>query len=497
MRARGAFLKRLVACLIVLSLLPAIMGFSGTVWAEEPGEWPQEPLEPVFEGEITEETILPAASQEPPSDDLPEPSESLGEYAEDPGQTESDAADAKQEPTDDALETQEVFEEISEPSSEETDSETIPEEEEAFYQDAELDGLCVSVAADPGTFPPDTLLTVQKSRDETIAEAAGAVLGFETGDCLFLRHSIVCIFGPEPNGDAWVSLRDAGYSALREQYSDAASSTFVLRICEPAPDVDTGMYGIEPVESMRDGDVLSFPLTGMGCYVLLTVIQLPGAEGSESAGEPVSETDEEPTAEPAREVPEGATTAEEAESAGEPVSETAEEPVTELIGEVQEETATDEEENDTEEVSEIEIGILACIYAPDGYVMLSVNTIPEEGMEWRFDGKPLFITSNGQYRLLVSEQFAVEEFLTSDGLAQLSAAPETELNQIPLGDVSMDGVVNISDANIVYQLILEGPSYYGEEQLSLYQRILADMNEDLQYTIEDLDLIMNYINGVK
>ena len=68
------------------------------------------------------------------------------------------------------------------------------------------------------------------------------------------------------------------------------------------------------------------------------------------------------------------------------------------------------------------------------------------------------------------------------------------------GDINDDGVLNIADANVVYQMVLNGGGYY-DSQLDDAARLEADMykttnGQDGRASIADVNKIVNMINGV-
>ena len=69
------------------------------------------------------------------------------------------------------------------------------------------------------------------------------------------------------------------------------------------------------------------------------------------------------------------------------------------------------------------------------------------------------------------------------------------------GDINGDGVVNIADANAIFQMVVATGSYYSFDQLSILARLRADMNtntegqvEEYRASLEDVNAILNIIN---
>lgn len=97
----------------------------------------------------------------------------------------------------------------------------------------------------------------------------------------------------------------------------------------------------------------------------------------------------------------------------------------------------------------------------------------------------------------IPSSYAADKTLTPAGSELLTRIPGTAPTIETNGDVNQDGEVNIADANIIYQLIIEGAAYYSIEQFTLYQRMLTDIDGNMMVTIEDLDAIINRICGAR
>ena len=458
---------------VVSCLLFFLSGILLTAWAEVPVE-ESTPAEPVEEGapieNYTEEEILflPAEEDYAEPEELP-PEEATVPYSE-------DAASA--------------------PEEENGGDSEADEDLDPFFQFVQTDTLYLEITADMGVFAPGTSLCVTEISDEQMTNAVETVLVLEASDHMWLYHSVFCISGPEPDGSVWVSLTDFGHTALESAFPDAELNGCVLRVWEQeAPEGETE-YGVELLDTAFEGDVCSFALPQMGCYELLTIIQLPAPERTRENSE-----------EACYEVPEEIA----ARDAG---LYTEEEPGTEILAEESSEETAADEENESEgaspnTVTALEdadehanatlseaIQISFCTYAPEGYVMLSIDHAPEDGTIWMFDGRCLLGLADGSYRMLIPDQYVSDGMLTAEGIELLTAAFDVVPTIETLEDVNRDGVVNIADANIVGQFICEGVEYYDTEQISLFQRIQADVDGDLLYTIADLNAIINAINAI-
>ncbi len=109
---------------------------------------------------------------------------------------------------------------------------------------------------------------------------------------------------------------------------------------------------------------------------------------------------------------------------------------------------------------------------------------------------PISVTDQNSEVIMFSGNDLTEAGIARIGTATGIAASEIEYN----GDVNGDGVVNIADANAVFQMVVHGGSYY-DGQLTVVQRLSADMsrstnNSEGHASIEDVNEIVNIINGI-
>lgn len=171
-------------------------------------------------------------------------------------------------------------------------------------------------------------------------------------------------------------------------------------------------------------------------------------------------------------------------------------------------------------------------YAADGYVMLRVadaglaadqvyqfGTGADATMYYTTDSNYLVEDSNatGVYYTLISKAYAEKQTdengnvlkdengielitgkLTTEGLKLLQAVPGLPASiNYDTGDINGDEKTNIADANIVYQMIVNGGGYYGD--LKITERLAADMNRAAEGvhrgSIEDVAAIVAIING--
>ena len=150
-------------------------------------------------------------------------------------------------------------------------------------------------------------------------------------------------------------------------------------------------------------------------------------------------------------------------------------------------------------------------YAANGYWMLIVPADNMDGTEYRFENVPMYFIDDANYAVnginqvfytLIDGQYVENYALTDAGYAKLTIESCDSRDTIDYnGDINSDGVINIADANVVYQMTEFGGEYYNN--LTVEQRLHADMDkkatgnvEDHRGSIADVDVIVNMINGV-
>ena len=159
-------------------------------------------------------------------------------------------------------------------------------------------------------------------------------------------------------------------------------------------------------------------------------------------------------------------------------------------------------------------------YAAIGYRLLLVDaTDLDETKAYKFNGQDMYYTNDKNYLIDKTKDTGVfyllieETNLVQDGNTYTNELTETAYGQLTEettkrktltynGDINGDGVVNIADANAVYQMTVFGGSYYSLQQLGLENRLMADMNTDTsdannihRASIMDVDAILSVINS--
>ena len=163
-------------------------------------------------------------------------------------------------------------------------------------------------------------------------------------------------------------------------------------------------------------------------------------------------------------------------------------------------------------------------YAGSNYVMLRIETASNvnaytfnnaamyysDAATYKLNNNPVFFTlipaEYAEYTTNDAGEKVLTGKLTSDGIDKVvkgdSAAATIDYSA---GDINGDGVTNIADANIVYQMTLSGGGYYADLSNSatgrtdIMSRLMADMDRTTagvhHASIEDVNAIVNIING--
>ena len=147
-------------------------------------------------------------------------------------------------------------------------------------------------------------------------------------------------------------------------------------------------------------------------------------------------------------------------------------------------------------------------YAPTGYVMLRIATDGNTN-GYSFDGAEMFYTDDVNYKigdktvfvtLIPSNGNVADGKLTTAAMEEIEPTSKAAVVIDRDGKINRDDVVNIADANAVYQMIVNDGGYYSLEQLDIQARLEADMstattNGDFRGTIGDVHEIVKIING--
>jgi len=160
------------------------------------------------------------------------------------------------------------------------------------------------------------------------------------------------------------------------------------------------------------------------------------------------------------------------------------------------------------------------LYARSDYRMLRVSAAGVEANEqYLFNSVPMYYTTDGNYlvntndtgvfyTLIKTDYVGTDNKLTEAGYKLLTKADLDEgASRAAIeydGDINGDDVLNVADANIVYQMVQsKNGNYYSEIQLENLYRLKADMSKeeyvvgDYRGTLDDVDEIVKRINTKK
>lgn len=147
-----------------------------------------------------------------------------------------------------------------------------------------------------------------------------------------------------------------------------------------------------------------------------------------------------------------------------------------------------------------------------GYKLLRVADNLDANTVYLFNGQPMYYTTHstylvntgdtGAFYILVEDQYITNGTLNDAGNKLLTTGSGTRTRLEYDGDINDDGVLNIADANVVYQMIVNQSAYYDISVVDLIARLLADMDasatestDDHRGSIADVNAIVNKING--
>ena len=144
-------------------------------------------------------------------------------------------------------------------------------------------------------------------------------------------------------------------------------------------------------------------------------------------------------------------------------------------------------------------------YAPAGYKLLIIAPSGQDDA-YRYDGVDMYYTTDANYQIGGSSGVFYTLIPSTDTTLNASQFDKISLggdkdNVITYdGDINGDGTVNIADANAIFQMVVATGSYYSLDQLTVAQRLGADMvkatdNAEHRGSIEDVNAVVAIING--
>ena len=133
-------------------------------------------------------------------------------------------------------------------------------------------------------------------------------------------------------------------------------------------------------------------------------------------------------------------------------------------------------------------------FAPEGYQLLCVANILEENQVYYYDDQPMYYTEADAYQVGDSDGvFYTLIPIADDPNEHLSIVEGRRSSLSGDMDINGDDVVNIADANALYQM-LQDPTYYDVATLDLAARLKADVDMNCVCSIADLDDVVDIIN---
>ncbi len=151
----------------------------------------------------------------------------------------------------------------------------------------------------------------------------------------------------------------------------------------------------------------------------------------------------------------------------------------------------------------ISIDIQEYKYANTNYKMILVKGNIGDTEIFTYDGVDMFYIDDENYKTTEGEQGVFVALVAESDKDAIAAkiGTKTAERKSPVynGDINGDSAINIADANIVYQMVLNGGGYY--TNLDDAQRLGADMDKTIgtgtehRGTIADVNAIVDIING--
>lgn len=145
-------------------------------------------------------------------------------------------------------------------------------------------------------------------------------------------------------------------------------------------------------------------------------------------------------------------------------------------------------------------------YAPAGYKLLIVDAASAgDGNVYKYNGEVMYYTTDANYMITKDGATTTAVFYTlvedsAFTVDKIAAAAGEQQTITYDGDINGDGKINIADANAIFQMVVNTGAYYSMDQLSIAQRLAADMvkaidNAEQRGSIEDVNAVVAIING--
>jgi hypothetical protein len=127
---------------------------------------------------------------------------------------------------------------------------------------------------------------------------------------------------------------------------------------------------------------------------------------------------------------------------------------------------------------------------PSGYKLLKYGTAKAD-YGYTYNDSPMYWSSKLNTYLFIVEESDYDR----DGITAGASADDAKELAYD-GDVSGDGKIRISDAQIVYDIVNAHTNYQSIDGLSVEARLRADVNGDGEVTADDITVIKNIIHGI-
>lgn len=253
-----------------------------------PGDAPAEPAETAN----SDETGTDGNGDQPvtaPQNDAPE--QAGGET----GSTEiTDPEEQKTENTEETPDEKEDHPETKKEDIEEKKEEILPEE--PFEQQESLNGILITVTAEPGVLEAETKLSIRGESNGDFIQAVETVLGLDKEENKETQHQLISISGTSAKGNVQITLQGLGFRKLLQECPEGSLSVQVLRY-HPEGESASAKAILLPARVNQGENSVSFRTDALGLFDVVAVVTAPETEEQKESLEEgknvVKETEEE------------------------------------------------------------------------------------------------------------------------------------------------------------------------------------------------------------
>ena len=252
------------------------------------GDAPAEPAETAN----SDETGTDGNGDQPvtaPQNDAPE--QAGGET----GSTEiTDPEEQKTENTEETPDEKEDHPETKKEDIEEKKEEILPEE--PFEQQESLNGILITVTAEPGVLEAGTKLSIRGESNGDFIQAVETVLGLDKEENKETQHQLISISGTSAKGNVQITLQGLGFRKLLQECPEGSLSVQVLRY-HPEGGSASAKAILLPARVNQGENSVSFRTDALGLFDVVAVVTAPETEEQKESLEEgknvVKETEEE------------------------------------------------------------------------------------------------------------------------------------------------------------------------------------------------------------